>query len=109
MGRSSVITIEPNNGMPFSTFNVLKEYLQIRPVFDGPLYCYLNRTSLTRKQCVHVLHASLKFMGYTTVKFNKHSFWIGTATYLSKLGYSDEEIQKRGRWLSNSSMILIQF
>ena len=74
MGRSSVITIEPNNGMPFSTFNVLKEYLQIRPVFDGPLYCYLNRTSLTRKQCVHVLHASLKFMGYTTVKFNKHSF-----------------------------------
>jgi hypothetical protein len=69
MGRSSVITIEPNNGMPFSTFNVLKEYLQIRPVFDGPLYCYLNRTSLTRKQFVHVLHASLKYMGYTTEKF----------------------------------------
>ena len=68
MSRSSVITIEPNNGMPFSTFNVLKEYLQIRPVFDGPLYCYLNRTNLTRKQFVHVLHASLKFMGYTTDK-----------------------------------------
>jgi hypothetical protein len=63
---------------------------------------------------VHVLHASLKymgyttekfmgyttdkFMGYTTDKFNKHSFWIGAATYLSKLGYSDEEIQKRGQF-----------
>jgi site-specific recombinase XerD len=88
--------------MSFSTFNVVKEYLQIRPVLDGPLFCNLNRTGLTRKQFVHVLHASLKFMGYTTDKFYTHSFRIGAATYLSKLGYSNEEIQKRGRRLSNS-------
>ena len=43
---------------------------------------------------MHVLHASLKFMGYTTDKFYTHSFRIGAATYLSKLGYSNEEIQK---------------
>jgi site-specific recombinase XerD len=80
--------------MPISTFNVLKEYLQIRPVLDGPLFCHLNRTSLTRKQFVHVLHASLKFMGYTTDKLYTHSYRISAATYLSKLGYSNEEIQK---------------
>jgi hypothetical protein len=34
-------------------------------------------------------------MGYTTDKFNTHSFRIGAATYLSKLGHSDEEIQKK--------------
>ena len=88
--------------MSFSTFNVVKEYLQIRPVLDGPLFCNLNRTSLTRKQFVHVLHASLIFMVYTTDKFYTHSFRIGAATYLSKLGYSNEEIQKRGRRLSSS-------
>ena len=103
--------------MPISTFNVLKEYPQIRPVLDGPLFCHLNRTSLTRKQFVHVLHASLKymgyttekFMGYTTDKFYTHSFRIGAATYLSKLGYSNEEIQKRGRRLSNSYERYIRF
>lgn len=102
IGRCCVVQINSNNGLPFSTFSALKEYMQVRPIFNGPLFCHLNRKYVTRRQFLVVLHSSLKFMGYNIDKINTHSFRIGAATYLSKLGVSDDEIKNRGRWSSNS-------
>lgn len=102
IGKSCIIHIKSDTVFPFSAYLAVKEFLQFRPAFDGPLFCHLNKMYLSRRQFLSVLHSSLKFLGYKTEQFNTHSFRIGAATFLSKLGLSDDEIKRRGRWSSNS-------
>jgi hypothetical protein len=53
-GKSCVLKID-DNILPFSTYSALKAYLNIRPKFDGPLFCHLNLSVLTRTQFLSAL------------------------------------------------------
>ena len=108
IGKSCTLQIQ-SNCFPFCTYKLLDEYLRVRPEFDGPLFCHLNKKSLSRRQFVSVLHSALKFLGYQFDHINTHSFRIGAATYFSSIGLSDEDIKKRGRWISNSFQRYIRF
>jgi site-specific recombinase XerD len=69
----------------------------ISPILNNP---QKNGTILTRQQFSALLSKSLKFSGIEGGQYKAHSFRIGGATALSLAGYSDEEIQNRGRWRS---------
>lgn len=101
IGKSCTLCIQRNE-LPFSTFLHLSEYLKIRPEFEGPLFCHLNRKHISRRQFVTVLHSSLKFLGYHVDNINTHSFRIGAATYFASIGLSDDAIKVKGRWTSSS-------
>ena len=94
--KSCVLKID-DNILPFSTYSALKAYLNIRPKFDGPLFCHLNRSVLTRTQFLSALQSSLQFLGYTTHRINTHSFRIGAATYYAMLGLNEDEIKQKGQ------------
>ena len=100
-GKSCLLKID-DNILLFSTYSALKAYLNIRPKFDGPLFCPLNLNVLTRTQFLSALQSSLQFLGYNTHRINTHSFRIGAATYYAMLGLNEDEIKKKGRWSSNS-------
>ena len=103
-GKSCVLKID-DNILPFSTYSALKAYLNIRPKFDGPLFCHLNLSVLTRTQFLPALQSSLQFLEYNTHRINTLSFRIGAATYYAMLGLNEDEIKlkrREGRWRSNS-------
>ena len=102
VGISCVLQIKAND-LPFSAFSHLSEYLKMRPQFEGPLFCHLNRKCLSRRQFASVLHSALKFLGYNVDNINTHSFRIGAATFFfASIGLSDDVIKEKGRWSSNS-------
>ena len=89
-------------GSTICPFLNVSEYLAIRPKSTAtkPLFCHYNGTILTRQQFSALISKSLKFSGIESGQYKAHSFRIGGATALSLAGYSDEEIQSRGRWRS---------
>jgi hypothetical protein len=94
-----------DNILPFSTYSALEAYLNIRPKFDGPLFCHLNLSVLTRTQFLPALQSSLQFLEYNTHRINTLSFRIGAAIYYAMLGLNEDEIKlkrREGRWRSNS-------
>ena len=48
------------------------------------------------------LHKVISFLGYDTSQYKSHSFRIGAATHAAIQGFSEESIQKMGRWKSNA-------
>jgi len=95
--KSCVLKID-DNILQFSTYSALKAYLNIRPKFNGPLFCHLNRSVLTRTQFLSALQSSLQFRGFNTHRINTHSFRIGATTYYAMLGLNEDEIKiKKGQ------------
>lgn len=101
-GISSVIRVEEEENLPACPVSTLKAFLDIRPKFHGPLFCYYNKKHVTRIQFVKVLHDCLKYLGYKTEVFNTHSFRIGGAAHLFQKGANEAVIKNRGSWSSNS-------
>lgn len=48
------------------------------------------------------LRSAIQFIGLSTEHFKGHSFRIGEATHAASLGFSDQVIQKLGRWNSDA-------
>ena len=78
--------------------------MQFRSQEDGPLFCHINGAPLSAFQFSSVLHKALKFLGIETKTFKTHSFRIGAAThlYMSSIHVSEQEIQRKGRWVSDA-------
>lgn len=88
---------------------IMAEFLKIRPIRQGNLFCHFGGQPLTRFQFTSVLSKVLKTIGIDSTKYKSHSFRIGAATNAAKLGLSDDEICKAGRWKSNSYKSYIRF
>ena len=80
----------------------LEAYLRIRGNKAGPLFCTPSGKPMTR-QCVdEALKRTLTFVGLDKRLYQCHSFRIGSASNLAIEGYSDDQIQRFGRWKSNA-------
>lgn len=80
----------------------MREYLQIRPRVDGPLFCHFNGEPLTRYQFSAILIKTLNLARVGGGNYKAHSFRIGAATALSMAGYSDDKVKEVGRWKSTA-------
>lgn len=89
--------------------DIMAEFLKVRPIRQGNLFCHFGGQPLTCFQFTSELNKALKTIDIDSVKYNSHCFWIGAATNAAKLGLSDDEICKAGRWKSNSYKSDIRF
>ena len=78
---------------------LLNKYIQVRPPIHGPLFCHFDGSPLSRYQFSAMLKKTLVFLGITG-NYGTHSFRIGSATFSSMQGFSEEKIQIMGRWKS---------
>lgn len=101
-GKGALIEITKISCGTICPFLNVSEYLAIRPKSTATksLFCHYNGTILTRQQFSVYLSKSLKLSGLEGGQYKAHSYRIRVAATLSLAGYSDEEIQSRGRWRS---------
>ena len=83
-------------------------YLAIHPSNPGPLFIWENGTPLSRAQLVKHLQEVLTQAGIDTTHFSGHSFRIGAASTVARMGFSDSFIQTLGRWKSSAFMSYIR-
>jgi hypothetical protein len=83
-------------------FKLVNEYIKVRPLIQGPLFCHYHGSSLSRYQFVAVLKKALMSVNIPCNRFSSHSFRIKAATSLSMEGISDSHIMQLGRWRSYS-------
>jgi hypothetical protein len=79
-----------------------KNYMKVRPDGPGPLFRHFNLSPLTRYQFTGVLSKAIKYLQLPgSSEYKSHSFRIGASTDLAIRGFSDEDIQRSGRWKSS--------
>lgn len=69
---------------------------------NGPLFCHIDGSSLTRYQFSAVLKKALGVIGGDYSRYQSHSFRIGAATTAAAMGLSVDEIKRAGRWRSDA-------
>ncbi|XP_021363825.1 uncharacterized protein LOC110457051 [Mizuhopecten yessoensis] len=86
---------------------ILKEYLALRhgksrPVLPSqPMFITDSNTALDRAQFIQYCRQVLAICGYDPLKYNGHSFRIGSATSAGAAGVEDHLIKTLGRWSSD--------
>lgn len=58
----------------FCPVQIMKNYLKVRSVKDGPLFCYGSGRPISRSEFCKVLNSALKFSKLDSHKFKAHSF-----------------------------------
>ncbi len=69
---------------------------------EAPFFIHQNLASLTRQQVIVMLKKTLRMNGMYKSRYGTHSFRVGRATDLYRLGSSDEQKRHAGRWRSNA-------
>ncbi|KAK3095954.1 hypothetical protein FSP39_021284 [Pinctada imbricata] len=86
----------------------LREFLDVRPVFPGPLFCHFDGTPLTRYQFSTITSRAISGLGLNASRYKTHSFRIGAATTAACNGVSSDVIQAADTptiWLFGSSLV----
>ena len=86
----------------------LHEYLSLRGMASGPLFCLSNLKPVPRDFFIKHLKNTLSFCGFPLDRYKSHSFRIGGASYYAELGFSDAQIRLLGRWDSDAFLKYIR-
>ena len=105
IGSSTKVDITPHNNFILHPVATIKH---VSPVAETAiLLTHLNTKPLTKYQFQAVLQKALQFIGVPG-HFRSHSFRIGMATELAKMGLSESEIKAKGRWRSSAYLSYIR-
>lgn len=97
-----VLSVQAIQGSPFCPVHALLEYLQYSNHSAGPLFQTNDALPISYSKVSSHLRSAVEFIGLNPNNFKGHSFRIGAATYAASLGYSENLIQKLGRWNSDA-------
>lgn len=100
-GKGQTLVISKQLNVAICPVQTLSHYLNIRPLFSGPLFCHFNGQPLSGYQFRAIMKKSLGVLGVENAGFKSHSFRIGMATTLSLEGFTDDQIMVKGRWKSD--------
>ena len=83
---------------------LLRSYLEKRPNKDknSPIFLEQNGQAVKRSRVAAALKTALQELGLNPCHYNTHSLRSGKATQLHLDRFSDETIQKFGRWRSSA-------
>jgi len=87
----------------------LWEYCKVRGQMDGPLFCFLDGTPISRRFFTQKMQLSLNWANCSPKDYKGHSFRIGAATSAASMGISEQQIQVMGRWRSEAFKKYIRF
>lgn len=88
----------------------LRSYLKLRPL--GPnshLFIHEDGSSVSRQDFNRTLRLCLKSANIPDNNIRSHSFRIGGATHMARLGMSDSQIRSLGRWQSDAFKRYIRY
>lgn len=97
-----IISIQACSDSAYCPVRALHNYLQLFQHTSGPLFQTLDGLPVTYSMITSHLRSAIQFVGLSTEHFKGHSFRIGAATHAASLGFSDQVIQKLGRWNSDA-------
>lgn len=80
----------------------MRNYLQIRPQVQGPVFVHFGGMHVTRYQFNAIFKKALSQANIPCNDYQTHSFRIGAASASSHLGIGDDEIKEFGRWSSTA-------
>lgn len=84
-------------GGPFCPVLLASSFSSCRP--STPVFLvHADSSNLSRFQFLRVFRICLSRLGLPPTEFSTHSFRIGAATAAHGMGFSDEELQRLGRW-----------
>lgn len=102
LGKPFFLTIHGAKDLDYCPVQCLKNYINQRGVQDGPLFCYVPCTPVTRIKYSVILKNCLSFANIQMGKITSHSFRIGMASHCTDCGISDGKIRLLGRWKSDA-------
>ena len=106
--RPQTIIIDESMISHSTLFNPVEEltiYSNMRPEYrydEEEFFVFANNTPITASQIRSILRKLIRKIGLCDTLYDTHSFRIGGATDLFRLGVSVEKIKKKGRWKSNA-------
>ena len=83
-------------------------YLSHRRNLPGALFCWHNKTPLSKTKFVNNVRLALLRANLPADKYAGHSFRIGAATTAASAGIEDSTIQTLGRWPSSSYLLYVK-
>ena len=87
---------------PFCPVLAMRCYLALRGQSPGPLFVFPGGTPVIKCFFSSQLRKYLAWAGLSTLCYKGSSFRIGAATTAAMQGVSEEEIQRMGRWKSQT-------
>ena len=98
-----------NELCPVAAYEKWRNISKVAKTSTKPAFRLENGLLYTGKQFNSDLQKLLgKHIDYKQTKILSHSFRAGLATAMAKLGYSDEEICKIGRWNSTAFVTYVK-
>lgn len=96
------ILVKQSASSSFCPILLMQIYLAMTDTIPCPLFISKNAKPFLRSQFDILTRGVLAFCGFDSSKYKGHSFRIGVATAAASLGYSDNQIQRLGRWKSDA-------
>ena len=100
LGRGCSFLLSSSPQSAICPVGLLGSYVRVRPVVDGNLFVHFDGSAVSRQQFASVLRKAIGFLGEEG-QYCTHSFRIGAATCAAAAGFSSEQIQLWGRWMSS--------
>lgn len=97
-----IIFLQANADPRYCPVASLLHYLEVFRHKSGPLFQFIDGKPVPASFISMQLHKAIQFIGLNTNYYKGHSFRIGAATHAANLGFSENYIQKLGRWNSNA-------
>ena len=89
----------------FNPYDILQDFLNIRGDYDNDneaLFIFRDKSPVKPDNFRQVFKKMLRRLNLNHKLYDTHSFRIGRATDMQKLGFSIEQIKHYGRWKSNA-------
>ena len=102
LGRGCYIIIPEQAGNMLCPVVAAESYLAIRPQSGEAFFREFDGRQLTRRVFTEVLRKCLSFLNIPASRFASHSFRIGAATSAAMAGFDSTDIQKMGRWSTDT-------
>lgn len=99
-GRGVWLPIQAVNG-EVCPVRAVSNYLSIHPSAPLPFCIHYDDSPVTRFQYISVFRRCLSAVGLQPNEFGSHSFRIGAATKAARAAFSEEQVQRIGRWKSS--------
>lgn len=96
------IHLKASDNKDMCPVQALYNYLHTFGHKSGPLFQFMGGEPVTYAFVVKNLTSIINFVGLNPALYKGHSFRIGAATHAAQMGYSENCIQKMGRWKSDA-------
>lgn len=97
-----IISVQACPDSTYCPVTALFNYIQWYKHTTGPLFQTIDGLPVTYSMVTSQLKSAIQFIGLSPEQFKGHSFRIGAATHAASMGFSDQVIQKMGRWNSDA-------